>query len=51
MERCPKCGTTDIILAELDFRGCKECGHWWEYDGEALEELDDGPSFPATPNS
>lgn len=35
MERCPKCDSSDLILAELDWRGCKECGHWWEYNVNA----------------
>ena len=35
MERCPECGSTDVIVAELDQRGCRKCNHWWAYDAEA----------------
>jgi len=36
-ETCPKCASADIILAELDYRGCKSCGHWWLYGDNPTE--------------
>ncbi len=35
-ESCPKCEGSDIIFAELDYRGCRDCSHWWEY-GDTTE--------------